>query len=156
MHISVLYNLALSIAIIGLVIFAILQVRRIKLCRGQLFSNIVKLMLFISDIQYYVLVKLCKTAGSIHLYKITGMLTPDKVKLNKHFIWDVLEVDWKGIKVTFNGKIINLPKSIMIKLWDKFKIRHMMESQPILFHLMLKQGFNWFILTSKDVETENV
>ena len=30
--------LALSIMIIGLVIFMILQVRRIKLCRGQLFS----------------------------------------------------------------------------------------------------------------------
>ena len=36
---------ALSKAIIGLVIFAILQVRRIKLCRGQLFLNVVKIML---------------------------------------------------------------------------------------------------------------
>ena len=43
--------LALSISIIGLVIFAILQVRRIKLCRGQLFSNAIIIMLFISDIQ---------------------------------------------------------------------------------------------------------
>ena len=41
--------IALSITILGLVIFAKLQVRRIKLCRGQLFSNIVKIMLFISD-----------------------------------------------------------------------------------------------------------
>ena len=40
--------LALSIVIIGLVIFTISQVRRIKLCRGQLFSNVVKIMLFIS------------------------------------------------------------------------------------------------------------
>ena len=32
----------------------------------------------------------------------------------------------------------------------------MMESQLILFHLMFKQGFNWFALTSKDVEIENV
>ena len=31
-----------------------------------------------------------------------------------------------------------------------------MESQAILFHLMLKQGFNWFTLASKDVEIENV
>ena len=55
--------LALSIIIIGLIIFTILQVRRIKLCRGQLFLNVVKIMLFISDIQYYnVPVKLCKTA----------------------------------------------------------------------------------------------
>ena len=50
-------------------------------------------MFFISDVQYYVLVKLWKTAGSIHLFKITGKLTPDKVKLNKHYIWDIIEVD---------------------------------------------------------------
>ena len=31
-----------------------------------------------------------------------------------------------------------------------------MESLLILFHLMLKQGFNWFMLTSKDDEIENV
>ena len=28
----------------------------------------------------------------------------------------------------------------------------MMESQPILFHLMLKEGFSWFMLASKDAE----
>ena len=38
--------LALSIVIIGLVVFAILQVRRIRLCRGQLFLNVVKIKLF--------------------------------------------------------------------------------------------------------------
>ena len=108
--------LALIITIIGLVIFDILQVRRIKLCRGQLFSNVVKIMFFISDMQYYVPIKLCKTAGSVHLFKITGILMPDKVKINKHYIWDILEVDWKEVKVTFNAKVINLPKSITIKL----------------------------------------
>ena len=97
----------------------------------------VKIMLFISDIQYYVPVKLCRTAGSIHLFKITGRLTIDKVRLNKHYVWHILEIDWSGIKVTFNGIVINLPKSIMVKLWDKFKVRLMMGSQPILFHLML-------------------
>ena len=55
-----------------LIIFAILQLRRIKLCRGHLFLNIVKIMLFISDVQYYLSVKLCKTAGSIHLFKDYG------------------------------------------------------------------------------------
>ena len=127
---------------IGLIVFAILQLRRIKLCRGQLFSNVFKIMLFISDIQYYVPVKLCKTAGSIHLFKITGKIMMDKVKLNKHYVWDILEIDWSEVKVTFNGKVIYLPKSITIKIWDKFKIRQMMENQPLLFHLMLKQGFN--------------
>ena len=37
--------LALIIVIIGLVVFTILQVRRIRLCRGQLFLNVVKILL---------------------------------------------------------------------------------------------------------------
>ena len=115
--------LTLSIAMIALIIFAILQFRRIKLCRGQLFSNIVKIMLFISDLQYYVPEKLCKTAGSIHSFKITGKIMMDKVKLKKYYIWDVLEIEWSEVKVTFNGKVINLPKSITVRLWDKFKVR---------------------------------
>ena len=141
---------------ISVITFAILQLRRAKLCRGQLFSNIVKVMLFISDVQYYVPVKLCKTAGSIHLFKITGKIMMDKVKLNKYYIWDVLEIDWSEFKVTFNGKAINLPKSITVRLWDKLKVRQMMGSQPLFFHLMLKQGFNWLTLTQKDQEVDEV
>ena len=47
-----------------------------------MFSNAVKIMIFISDVQYYVPIKLCKTAGSIHLFKITGMLKPKNIRLN--------------------------------------------------------------------------
>ena len=112
-------------------------------------------MLFILDVQYYVPIKLCKAAGSIHLFKITRVLMQDKVKLNKHYIWDILGVHWKEIRVMFNGKAINLPKSITIKFQDKFKVRNMMENEPLLFYLMLKQGFNWFTLASKDSQVEN-
>ena len=73
--------LALSISILGLVSFAVLHTRKLKLCRTHLFSNAVKIMLFISDVQFYVPIKLCKTAESIHLFKITGMLKPENVKL---------------------------------------------------------------------------
>ena len=56
-------------------------------------SNTVKIMIFISDVQYYVPIKLCKTAGSIYLFKITGTLRPENVKLNQNYIWDTLEID---------------------------------------------------------------
>ena len=59
-------------------------------------------MIFISDIQYYVPMKLCKTAGSMHLFKITGMLKPENVKLNQSYILDTLEIDWKEVNMTFN------------------------------------------------------
>ena len=58
--------------------------------------------------------------------------------------------------MTFNGNKINLPKSVTIKFRDKFKIRHMMKKEPLLFHLMLRQGFNWFTLASNDPPTETV
>ena len=38
-------------------------------------------MIFISDVQNYAPVKLCKTAGSSHLFKIIGMLKVDNIKL---------------------------------------------------------------------------
>ena len=44
----------------------------------------------------------------------------------------------------------------MVILWDKFKDRQMMRSQPLLFHLMLEQGFNWFMLTQEDQEVDEV
>ena len=44
----------------------------------------------------------------------------------------------------------------MIRIWDKFKVRHMLGSQPICFHLMLKQGFNWFTLTQDRQEKDTV
>ena len=56
----------LVLTILGLVIVAILHYRKSKLCRGCMFPNTVKIMIFISDVQYYVPIKLCKTAGSIH------------------------------------------------------------------------------------------
>ena len=51
---------------------------------------------------------------------------------------------------------INLPKSITIMFRDKFKIRHMTEREPLVFHIMLRQGFNWFTLASNDPSTETV
>ena len=124
--------LALSISIFSLVTFAVLHSRKLKLCRGHLFPNAVKIMLFISDIQYYVPIKLCKTTGSIHLFKITCTQKSENVKLKWNYSWDIIEIDWK--EVTFNGNKINVPKSITIKFRDKLKIRHMMMRTISLSH----------------------
>ena len=67
-------------------------------------------IIFISDVQNYIPIKLCKTAGSIpFIFKITGMLKTENIKLNKHYIWDTLEIDWKEVTVTFIENKINLP-----------------------------------------------
>ena len=38
--------------------------------------------------------------------------------------------------------IINLPGSVIIPFRDKFEVRQMIRSRPLLLHLMLKQGKN--------------
>ena len=90
-------------------------------------------------------------AGSIHLFEITGMLTPENVKLNRNIFLDVIELDWKEINVTLNGNKINLLTSGTIKFKDKFKIRCIVKREPLLFHIMLKQGMTWFTLASNNL-----
>ena len=96
-----------------------LHFRRSKLCKGYRFSNVVKVVLFISDVLNYIPIKLCKTSGSIHLFKIQGTLKPEDKKLNRHYLWDTLKINWNGIKLTLNSNKIDLPKIIKIKIGDK-------------------------------------
>ena len=145
--------ISLVLTILGLAMVAILHYRKSKLCNGHTFSNAVKIMIIVSDVQNYIPIKLCKTAGSIHLFKITGMLKAENIKLNKNYIWDMLEIDWKEVTVTFNDNKINLPRVVTIKLQDKIKVWHLMKREPLLLHLMLKQGIMWYTLATCIQET---
>ena len=90
-------------------------------------------MLFITDVQNYVPIKLHKTAGSIQLFKIKGTLKSEDVKLNRNYLWDMLELDWNKVTVTFNDNKIELPKIVTIKIWDKIKVRRLMSREPLFF-----------------------
>ena len=94
-----------------------------------MFLNGVKIMLFVSDIKYYIPIKLCKTAGSICLFKHRGTLPSENVKLKRNKIWDIIEIDWKGVKVTLKGKKIS--KSVTIEFQARFKIRHPVKREPL-------------------------
>ena len=109
-------------------------------------------MLFISDIQNYVRIKLCKTAGSIHLFKIKGTLKSGDVKLNRNYLRDTLEIDWNKVTVTFNDDKIELPKIVTIKIPDKIKVRRLMNREPLIFHVMMRQGITWFSLETEILE----
>ena len=52
--------------------------------RKYCYSNIFKIMLFISDIKSYIPLKLCKTSGSIHLFKLTGSIKKENIALHKN------------------------------------------------------------------------
>ena len=90
--------------------------------QGYRFSNVVKIVLLILDAQHYVPVKLTKTTGSPHLFKSTGTLNSEDIKLNKNYLWDTLEINWDKIQLTFNDSEIKLPWLVTIKMRDKIRI----------------------------------
>ena len=55
--------------------------------------------------------------------------------------------------MTFNENKINLPRVNTIKLQDKIKVRCLMKREPLLLHLMLKQGITWYTLAAGTQET---
>ena len=104
------------LTVLSMIIVIFLHYRKSRLCRGYRFSNVVKIVLFISDVQNYILIKLCKTSGSIHLFKIKGTLKSGDVKLNRNYLWDTLEINWNKITITCNDNKIDLPKIVTIKM----------------------------------------
>ena len=141
--------IGIILTVVSVIIVIFLHYRKSRLCKGYIFSNAIKIMLFISDVQNYVPIKLCKTASSIHLFKIKGTLKSRNVKLNKNYLWDTLEIDWNRVAVTFNDNKIELPKIVAIKIWDKIKVRRLMNREPLNFYVMIRQGITWFNLEAE-------
>ena len=71
-------------------------------------------------------------------------------KFHKDWIWVVLEIDWKEVRVILNGNETNLSTSVMILFRDKFITRCLITKQPLLLRVMLKQGKKWFTLESNN------
>ena len=122
---STLACIGIALTLLSMVIVILLHYRKSKFCRGYRFSNIVKIVLFISDVQHYIPIKLCKTSGSPHLFKITGTLRSEDIRLNKNYLWYTLEIKWDRIKLSFNNNEIELPQLVTIKMQDKIRVRRM-------------------------------
>ena len=138
----------LSFILLCILFLTIEKLYRMPIFRKFCYSNTIKIMIFISDIKSYVPIKLCKTSGSIHLFKLTGSINKENISLHKNMLWDIMEIDWRPIKITLSGNIINLPGSVIIPFRDKFKIRWIIKNRPLLLHLMLKQSQTWYPLSN--------
>ena len=136
----------LIIITLGMLYLVTNKIRKTSFCKGRLFSNNTKILLFVSNAHSYVPIKLCRVAGSIHLFRIKGRLNPENVKLKKNWIWDVLEIDWSDISITLNDNEINLPRSVIIPFKEKYRARKLLRKHLLLFYIMLKQGKTWFSL----------
>ena len=80
---TTLAYIGIILRILRLIIVTFLHYRKSRFCTGHRFLNAIEIIIFISDVQKYVPIKLHKAAGSIHLFKIIGMLKAENIRLNK-------------------------------------------------------------------------
>ena len=62
----------LIIITLGMLYLVTNKIRKTSFCKGHLFSNNTKILLFISNAHPYVPIKLHRVVGSIHLFQIKG------------------------------------------------------------------------------------
>ena len=74
----------LSLILLGIMFLTIETVYKMPVFRKYTYSDTIKIMIFISNIKSYVLIKLCKTSGSIHLFKLMGSLQREDVNLHRN------------------------------------------------------------------------
>ena len=131
--------IGIALTLLSMAVVILMHYRKSKFCKGHRFSNIVKIVLFISDVQHYIPIRLCKTSGSLHLFKIIGTLTSEDVRLNKSYLWETLEKNW-------DSNEIELPKLVTIKIQDKIRVRRMMSKKIQNFLIMVRQGMTRYNL----------
>ena len=71
--------IGIALTLLSMAIVILLHYRKSKFC-------IAKIVLFISDVQHYIPIKLYKTSESPHLFKISGTLRSEDIRLNKNYL----------------------------------------------------------------------
>ena len=139
--------LVINLAILTIMTFAKLWKSRIF--KGKLFSNTIKVKLFVADNHCYILLHPNKLAGSVHLFKLHGILTKENLILKKNWIWDVLEIDLTDAYLLQDHKEINLLVTVVIPIYYKYKLRQLLKkstTSPLQLYIMLKQRKSWLNL----------
>ena len=146
--------LVINLAILTIMAFA--KLRKSRIFKGKLFSNTIKVKLFVADNHCYIPLHLNKLAGSVHLFKLHSILTKENIVLKKNWIGDVLEIDWTDVYLLQDHKEINLPVTVVIPIYYKYKLRQLLKksttTDPLHLYIMLKQRKSWLNLESTECE----
>ena len=76
----------LSLLLMGVMFLTIERIYKMPIFRKHQYSITIKIMIFFSNIKSYVAIKLCKTSGSIHLFKLMESKRRENVTLHRNTI----------------------------------------------------------------------
>ena len=150
-----LIQLLIMLNLILTVLLVLAKLKKSKVFQGQIFTNMVKIKLFLANTQCYVPLGLNSTARNVHLFKLSGALAVKKFTMRKNWIWDVLEINWDNTCVTLNEREINLPGTLTIPLVYKLKVRKLfMERNSMHMYIRLKHRKSWYNLETNRIKSK--
>ena len=85
-----LMQLLIILNLVMTVLLSFIKFKKSKIFQGHLFTNIVRINLFLANTQSYVPLELNSLTGNGHLFKLSGALAIESFILKKHWIRDVL------------------------------------------------------------------
>ena len=152
---SGLEKILLIINLAVVTIMAFTKLRKSRIFKGKLFSNTIRVKLFVVDNHCYIPLHLNRLAGSVHIFKLHSIFTKDNLVLKKNWIWDVLEIDWTCVYLLQDHKEINLLATMVIPIYYKYKLRQFLRNSrkdPLYLYIILKQRKSWLNLESTECE----
>ena len=131
-------------------LIVLIKIKKSRVFQEHLFTNMVKINLFLANTQSHVALELNSAAGNVHLFKLSGALAIEYFTFKKNWIWDVLEVNWNNTHVTLNDKEISLPGTLTILPAYKLKVRKLLTEKNLLHvYIMLKHRKSWYNLENE-------
>ena len=70
-----LIQLLIMLNLIFTILIVLAKLKKSKVFQGHIFTNMVKIKLFLANTQSYVPLELNSAAGNVHLFKLSGTLT---------------------------------------------------------------------------------
>ena len=122
---------ALTMMTILLIVYICLSNQKCTIFKRRLYSNTVTIMLFFSDVKQYIPVKLCKSAGSIHLFQMYRQLDSDQIVQLERSLCD------------FEWCYITDAKPVKIPVRDKYRLRELIDKICYFDHHWKNQRFNF-------------
>ena len=118
--------LIINLPIVTIMAFA--KLRKSRTFQGKLFSNTIKVKLFVVDNHCYIPLHLNKLAGSVNLFKHKWYTHKRKSSLKEKWVWDILEIDWTDVYLLQDHKEIKLPVTVVISIYYKYKVRQLLRN----------------------------
>ena len=106
--------LATIVTIIATGMWICTHCRHLTWLCGYKYSQACTLYIFLYNCHFYVLLKIKRLTGHMHMYRIENPIAPEKLSFHRHCLWDSFVVNWGSMKLYVNRIPVQLPLSLTV------------------------------------------